>query len=261
MHRQGFFLRRLGRKLLWRYPALYRRFGLWRNRGDCRSGDFDVWIEGYPRSANTFAVSAFELANPGVRVRSHRHIPTFVLEALAADKPGFLLMRRPAEAAISWAIFWNERLDRCLDYYVDFHAVLRPHASRLLLAPFETVTTQFDRVIVDLNARFGTAYLSRPHDETTIAECFARIEDKGRCRVDGLNERRVCRPSPQRVPLQAELRQVLANSAPLQRKLARANDLYEYFLRQGTVAPARVPAASPVTGPDQLVVDSRPLEG
>ena len=234
MHSRSNFLRRIGRKLFWSSPALYRQFGLLRNRGDCFANDFDLWIDGYPRSANTFAVEAFTLANPTARIRSHRHIPTFIIQALKLRKPGIFLLRRPEDAAISWAIFWDDRLDRCLDYYIDFHKVLGRYAPQLFIATFEEVTTRFDSLIGEFNQQFGTQYATVPHDEKTVADCFVRIERDYPKVPGGVNEMRVCRPSEQRSPRQAKLREMLRNSPALVEKLARAEEYYRLFVNHET---------------------------
>src|SRR5438105_4275553 len=101
MLREGpFLIRRLGRVLFWRDPALYRWFGVVRHDCDCLQNGFDVWMGGFPRSANTFAVAAFKLANPTVQLATHFHVPPFIIHGLRCGKPGFFLIRQPEEAVI-----------------------------------------------------------------------------------------------------------------------------------------------------------------
>src|SRR5579863_3466138 len=141
------FLRRLGRRLVWGHPGLYRRFGIARDRGDCFDASHDLWIEGYPRSANTFAVKSFLAVNPSAKICSHHHIPTFVIQSLRQGKPGMLLLRKPEDAALSWAIFWQECIGECLDYYVDFHRTLLPYVPDLFIVQFDEAITRFDAVV------------------------------------------------------------------------------------------------------------------
>ncbi len=143
MLRRGLFvIRRLGRWLFWAHPKLYRWIGRMRGRGDCADGDFDAWIGGYPRSANSFTTAALRLSNPTLRVATHRHIPPLIISAVRAKKPGILLIRQPKDAAVSWTIFWEGRwrLEEALDYYVDFHRALLPFRRELLVAGFDEVT-------------------------------------------------------------------------------------------------------------------------
>jgi hypothetical protein len=222
-------VRRTGRWLFWRRPLLYWPFGVVRHGANCLARDFDMWIEGYPRSANTFCVTAFKLANPTVRVRSHRHIPSYTIHALACRKPGIFLLRKPADAVISWTIYGNRRLGECLDYYTDFHRALRPHLPKLFIATFEQVTCRFDQVIEQFNRRFGVRYAALANDPATIARCFAEMDGSADGAGPPVDERLVCRPSAHRDQLKPALLQQLQSDPRLRRKLDRANDLYLEF--------------------------------
>jgi len=224
------FLRRLGRHLIWGSPTLYRPVGIARRRGDCRDVNYDLWIDGFPRSANTFAVKSLVAANPTLKIRSHHHIPAFVIQSLRDGKPGMLMLRKPEDAVISWAIFWQERVDRCLDYYVDFHRGLERVISRIFIAEFHEVTTTFDAVIERFNTRFGTGVVPVVHNAQTAADCFAEM-DRNQVEWRGfVDEMRVPRPSSERAAVKVEVRRRLRETPSLARKLLQANDLYSTFL-------------------------------
>jgi hypothetical protein len=189
-----------------------------------------LWIDGYPRSANTFASEAFKLANPTVRVASHHHIPTFIIRWLQVGKPGIFMLRKPEDAVVSWAIYWNGCLEECLDYYLDYHRVLRPYAGRLFVAPFETTVSQFGRVIEQFNRKFGTQYARFSHEQETVSACFSRIDEAYRFGENGtVDERKVCRPSAQRAALKPAFIEQLRTSKSLICKLKEAKDLYNLF--------------------------------
>lgn len=235
------FVRRLGRAMFWAYPELYRWLGRTRGRGDCLKDDFDVWIDGYPRSANSFAVESFRMANPNARIRSHRHIPTFILNALELKKPGIFLLRKPEDAVVSWAIFWDADLAHCLDYYVDFHRPLCARASELFVAPFDLVIADFNEIIRQFNGRFGTEYATAPSDPATRDMCFSAIEDSSyRCPEGGVNELRVSRPSRHRAEIKPRLAELLHKSPALRRKLEAANKMHAVFAPVMVSAEARV---------------------
>jgi hypothetical protein len=238
-------VRSLVRRFLWRRPAFYRPVGILRKRGDCMDRDFDVWFGGYPRSANTFAMKAFELGNPGVKTRGRLHVPPFVIQALHLGKPGMFLVRKPEDAVLSWAIFAGPNsktsvLD-CINYYIDFHRILHPRVPDLFIAHFDDVTTRFDEVMNRFNDRFHTNYLPVAHDSKTVGECFDQIE-KMHLDSDGyLNERRVCRPSAVRAEIKTEILDQLHNSPGVAQQLKTANDIYEVFSASSrAVRPKRV---------------------
>jgi hypothetical protein len=231
----------MGRRLLWTHPKLYRWFGILRNRGDCANAQFAVWIGGYPRSANSFATAALRLGNPGVRIATHWHIPTFIINAARAGIPGMLLLRRPAEAVVSWTIFWEGRieLEDALDYYLDFHRALLPFCSHLFVASFEEVTRDFNTVLGQFNQRFGTFYLGLPKDEVTANRCTSYIEDWFRSPDGSVNEFRVPRPSTKRAKLKIGLTEQLRESRKPSEALVKAEQIYKQLYE------ARGPAVCP----------------
>lgn len=221
--------KRAGRWLLWPRPFWYRPFGIVRRQMDCMNRQFDLWIDGFPRSANTFCVHAFQSANPKAKVRSHRHLPPFIIQAVAYGKPGIFLVRKPVDAALSWAIYRQEELGICLEYYIDFHRALRPHIPSLFTASFEQVTTHFDRVVERFNRRFGASYQTPDMTGDAVQRCFARVEKAWTLPGNEPDENTVPRPSPQRARVKAQLLEELQANRGLMRKLDAANELYLEF--------------------------------
>src|SRR5580658_5263355 len=78
---------RAARRFLWPRPTLYFPVGIARKRGNVFGNGIDIYISGYPRSGNTFSRTAFLSTNPDVRIQSHRHIPTFVLQKVRHGVP------------------------------------------------------------------------------------------------------------------------------------------------------------------------------
>ena len=67
--------------------------------------DTDVVIEGFPRSANTFLVHAFEMAVSGkLKVAHHFHDPCQIGLAIRSQIPCFVIIRNPLDAIVSWKL-------------------------------------------------------------------------------------------------------------------------------------------------------------
>lgn len=223
-------LNRAARRILWPSPALYFPFGMLRGRGNVFSREAEVYISGYPRCGNTFTRAAFLLSNPGARLESHRHIPTFVLQSVKNGIPGLVLIRNPLDAAVSWAIHENESLEEALAYWNDFYETLLPVRSELFLARFEDVTTNFGGVMKAFNARWGTSYVPFDHTPENAASCFQITEDDHRKPCGEIREMQVCRPSaPRRLVKEKHLQQ-LNQSDFLREELARAREIYQTFV-------------------------------
>jgi len=202
-----------------------------RGHGDCLMADFDMWIGGFPRSANTFTSACFKLANPKVKVASHYHIPAFIINWIQKRKPGLFLIRQPVDSVVSWTIFWQGQMKvgEALDYYIDFHRAMLGYREDLFLARFEEAVSDFAGVVKRLNARFGTRFSALPEQPGSLSRCISYIEDHARGEDGRVNEFTVSRPSNQRVGLKPKLLEELKGSDRLVRKMEVADQLYRQF--------------------------------
>jgi hypothetical protein len=164
-------------------PLLFRTF--WKRqersyakRRVVRPGDVAV-IEGYPRSANTFATYAFIRCTGATEIQfgNHFHSPAQFALARRYGVPAMLVLREPVAAAMSMVVFDGKMdADEALRRYIAFHRPLIAIADSLVVAPFEEVTTDFGKSIDRLNARFGTRFPRFVHDEANERAVFDEIE-------------------------------------------------------------------------------------
>src|SRR5215211_5981100 len=84
--------------------------------------DTQLVIEGFPRSANTFARVAFNRAQSGrVRIAHGLHVPAQVIRASTWRIPTLILIRKPKDAVLSFAIRDPISVDQALRYYITFY--------------------------------------------------------------------------------------------------------------------------------------------
>jgi hypothetical protein len=132
-----------------------------------RAGD-DLVIEGFPRSANTFATYAFMQANAGrsLKIGNHFHSPAQFRLAARYGVPAMLVIREPLDAILSLMVFTPHMSARDgLRRYIGFHEPLLALSDRFVVAPFAEVTTDFDRSIMRLNQRFGLDFALFNHTQ------------------------------------------------------------------------------------------------
>lgn len=238
-------LRLRTRSFIGQYPALFLPVARWRRRRQVRQArkrgippekmgpvfrDTDAVIEGFPRSANTFAATAFELAQPRpVRVARHLHVPSQVIAGARLGIPTIVLIRDPDEAVLSFSL-WSPHvtLQDGLRDYTRFYRRILPYRDRFEVATFEDVSTDFGEVIRRLNQRFGSTFREFQHTDANVASCFAIIEEHDRTnRTPGkIEEQTVARPSQQREHMKDALRSAL-RSPKLAKARADAYDVYE----------------------------------
>lgn len=178
-----------------RFPETYRLGLVLRHRNSpfvrrIVSNRHDIVIEGYPRSANSFAHRAFMFSNGwrDPRVAGHTHSPVQVVLGARWKRPVLLLIREPAAAVVSLMALQFSHLAgdrRTLDEqrawvryqtnrYAQFYGTTNPFAESLVLSTFAQTTGDFGAVIERVNRRFGTDFIPFEHTAENIAVIFRR---------------------------------------------------------------------------------------
>lgn len=191
--------------------------------------DTEILIEGFPRSANSFAVVAFRRAQRRkVRLANNLHVPAQVIRGAKWGIPILLLMRTPKDAVASLAIRDPISIERALKYYVSFYEAAAEYSDSYVLGLFEDVTSDYGTVIERINERFGTDFMPFRHTGRNVERVFGRIEKVYERDFSGASsmEEAVSRPSSARGEAKQRLKDEL--EAPRHRELlARAEAVYE----------------------------------
>lgn len=224
-------------RFLGRYPGvyfpLYKLFG--RKKYLAVANDTEIVIEGFPRSANTFAVVAFKHAQERpIKIAHHLHVPAQIFRAAKLDIPTVVLLRDPVSAVASLAVREPHiNLEAALQDYVDFHRLISPMQDHFVIARFETVISDFGKVILSINQRFGTSFSEFQHQNESVDYVFDNLESLEEDKQTGLtDESKVARPSNHRNELNDAIAEKL-KSKKYAARLRQARDLYD-SLSSGT---------------------------
>jgi len=142
----------------------------------------DLCIEGFPRSANSFAVGAVEHAQPEpLSIAHHNHVPAPLLNATRRGLPAVMLIRDPVDAVISnrglqLQIAAQEGTEgpphvpyaRQLRTWIAWYERVWPVRDRVVVAPFPVVTEDFGAVIDAVNATFRTDFARFEHSDEQV---------------------------------------------------------------------------------------------
>lgn len=163
------------------YPSLY--FGLRRllgkRRGFAVRRTTDLVIEGYPRSATSFAVTAFRYAQDTTElsIAHHLHSTAQIIRAQQYAIPTMLLIRDPLES-VSSLLVRNPHLKANIalrSYYLFYYPILRGTPTPLI-APFREVTDNFGLTISRFNATFNLDYQTFAHTTRREQEVLAQVD-------------------------------------------------------------------------------------
>lgn len=186
LRRMASQVRHEARRMLVKIPAIYIRLARQKyppgvlHRPEAFWEDTQIVIEGYPRSGNTFAFTAFDLAQgeTSVRVSHHLHTASIVMTAIRRKIPCLILLRNPEDAIISHIIYsQNLTIKQCLKSYIDFYQPLLQYRDRFVTAKFEDVISDFGKVTHEVNLKFGTDFAEFDHNQDNVDKCFNILEN------------------------------------------------------------------------------------
>ncbi len=213
-----------------RHPGLYytlfaHRFPFNRMRV---TRDTELCIEGFPRSANSYAVVAFKLVNPEVKIAHHLHVPAQILRAVAFHIPAVLIIRKPEDAVASFLIFQQSKhVDHYLRFYTDFYRALVPVMEEVLVIDFTTIVNDVNRMIQAVNWRYQRHYQQIDRLEDRQAEIFTRLEAYHQQFFGGSIHKSTL-PHAERERWKSEIKSRI-NKSPL---LETAQAMYNHFLQK-----------------------------
>jgi hypothetical protein len=162
----------------------------------------DIVIEGYPRSANTFAQVAFQIAqDERMMIAHHIHGPAQVTLGLRWRIPTLIIIRNPLDAIASLLVrypFLNPSL-AFRNYYLFYHSI-EPYLPEVVLASFEEVVSNYGMTIDRVNRKFGAHFGLFKHTPGNVDKCYMEIDRLDMQEHGGLkaNDRSVARPSSER---------------------------------------------------------------
>jgi len=217
------------------YPALYMPLARLRHRDPSRTfpivtRDTELVIEGFGRAGSTFAQFAFQSAQThAIKIAHHTHAAAQVITAVKWGIPTLVIVRDPANAALSHMVRHQVSAAAGLHAWMRFHERILPYRERIVLTRFEDMKRDFGEAIVRLNEKFETRFGVWQHTPENEAKIFEQIRVRNRRLGEEVTPERLrdlALPTPEREALKNQFRKKLEapQLAPL---CARANALYE----------------------------------
>tara|TARA_B110000285_G_C15109629_1_gene610221 strand:- start:70 stop:810 length:741 start_codon:yes stop_codon:yes gene_type:complete len=218
-----------------RFPLLYltllklKRTGHWSQRWIV-SSETGITIEGFPRSGNSFARSAFMAAQPDeMCIATHVHSAAQVRQSVRLGIPTMVLLRNPADACLSlvaldYEIAGTQRedistaeatatlIENLAAYYRFYRDTLTVYNS-VVIADFSIVTTDYGEIIQRINRKCGTQFTTYQNSSKNDAALF----DKGGFHLS---------PNENRNAIKSAIRSIL-QSAAVRPALDQAEQVYQ----------------------------------
>lgn len=131
------------------FPSFfYLRYFIKKDRYALVDKDTELLIDGFPRSANTFAYAFIELTQPVKKIAHHVHLPVQFSRSIRFSTPAVFLIRNPVDAAISMSIRRPTYFPYLIFlYYFLFHKRISKIINSLLIVKFEEVISDPNSII------------------------------------------------------------------------------------------------------------------
>jgi len=162
------------------YPWLYLPLARWKNAHSVLGAHTELVLDGFTRSAGTFAAIAFQIAqNDHVRMAHHMHAAAPLIAAARRGVPTLITVREPEPTILS-ALMREPRVapKQWLKTYAAFYERILPVRFDVVVAKFEEVTSDFGAVTRRLNERFATRFREFDHTTQNVEAVFALIEER-----------------------------------------------------------------------------------
>jgi hypothetical protein len=171
----------------------------------------ELVIEGFPRSGNSFASSAFGFAQDWqVHRASNTHLPAQVIVAVRRHLPTLVVIRRPLDAVASLLVATPYLQPASgIHEWLRFYSVVEPISEGYVLATFDEIVSDFGPAIDRVNRRFGTTFRRFEHTEDNVAAVTRGLEEHNAKLHGTLQERVVARPSAERASANVDARTAL----------------------------------------------------
>jgi hypothetical protein len=167
----------------------YLRLIAWKHRDRpdrLITSDTEIVIEGFGRSASSYAVVCLELAQERpVRSAHHTHASAQVVKAARLGLPTIVIVKKPDDVAISHMVRHPGLSARTiLDAWIRFHRGVAEVAGDVVVISVEELDRDYGGAIERLNAKFGTTFTPPPKtpefDKRVQEEMWQRHVDQGR---------------------------------------------------------------------------------
>lgn len=199
-------------------------------RGALIEPSTNIVIDGYPRSANSYAKFAFEIAQgTSEGIAGHTHSAWLLGEAARRGLPAMVLVREPGAVAASMVqMVPGLEVGTVLDGYLRFYNSVKQVRHRLVVASFEEVIEDFGAVIRRVNNAFDVDFRPYERSEENEARVTTLLEASDRQMRGALSENSVSRPSSKRRSADQVLRSLTRRE---REKLASAKAVYANFAK------------------------------
>jgi hypothetical protein len=222
------------RKYWWFYP-LFIKYRQTEKLSLVVENNTDLVIEGFPRSANSFAFAAITSSQPRpLKIAHHLHHEAQICLAAHYKVPMLILIRHPVDACLSTAIYFQDTdISGYLYRWVKFYNCAMRHAKHICFAEFNTVTHDIASVLRRFNCKFKSELRVPASNVTIAAKAAEQVVRFSSSLPAEIRSRQIAIPDKHRNIMKAKLYTEFCNNQRNKVLIEKAEQMYKAICTQG----------------------------
>ncbi|MEO8116290.1 MAG: hypothetical protein ABI653_01500, partial [Bacteroidota bacterium] len=195
----------------------------------------DIIIDGFPRSANTYATFAFDtVQNQKFNIAHHIHKKSQFLIGAKYKIPAILLIRNPSDCIVSTLIRQPKYNPETLlaGYFYMYNSLQK--MDSYVVGEFSQVLNNYGLIIRNVNSKFGTEfniYEKSDFNETKVKE-IVQSQDELKDAAD--YEQRVAYPTEKRKEDKQRLKKII-QQPKYSKQLGKCTGVYEKIISTSNI--------------------------
>ncbi len=229
---------KLFRLIYIRLKIYFRRFYFFRflqminfSTGKYANKNTDLTIDGFQRSANTFAYVGFSILNNHTRVAHHAHTSSQIIYSVNNDIPVLLLIRNPIDSIVSFYIFLNGEVPFkvIINSWKHFYLPLIKFKDKIFVSDFNDTINDFEDTIKKINSFYNLNFKTNYYEKDLEKEIFKKIEQSHKNHFDNSSKNKIAIPYNDRLRSKSVLKQVVKKD--FKKEIEECKLIYDKFKR------------------------------
>lgn len=213
------------KNLIMNSESLYLPYSRFKSPDFTVDKNFDITIEGFMRSGNTFAYYQFKDANKNLNIAHHRHSNTQITFSVRNKIPTLLLIRNPIDVIVSTYIFFDKKIPekQIAKSWIQFYRPLIKLREEIIISDFNNTINNFAKTVEQVNEFYKTEF------------CVPQLEDNETFKVIKDNHtipdvKRLAHPNKETRNQKQKVKEALIKDTEIKPILKECINIYETFI-------------------------------
>lgn len=120
--------------------------------------DYDICLESYPSSANSFLYVAMRTSNSKLKICHHTHSIANIKKSLKFNIPIVTIIRKPSDCIASRIIRFKKDMGFCIQDYMNFYNFIIQNKEKVTVFKFEDIIYNVKGVLTKISTIYDLTF-------------------------------------------------------------------------------------------------------